>query len=79
MQELIDVFYVIAQVFVFCGAIMFMICFILGAIAVWQMFKLSLYAVQMTHKWNRYKRLPLEGRHEADKSGKFPREEDNVK
>lgn len=79
MNEIFDIFTVVAQVLIICGGIMFVACFIVGAVLVWQMFTLSAYTYRLIHKWNNYKRIPVHGRAEADKSGKFPDDTENVK
>lgn len=58
---------------------MFLVCFLVGATLMWQMFSLSVYTYKLMHKWSRYKRIPLEGRAEADASGKFPDDTANIK
>ena len=79
MESLKDVFLIVAQVFIYCGAAMFIVCFCFGAALLWQMFSLSVYTYKLMYKWNRYKRIPIEGRAEADASGKFPDDTANIK
>jgi hypothetical protein len=79
MEQLQNVFIIVAQVFIYCGAAMFIACFCVGAFLLWQMFILSAYTYKMIYKWNRYKQIPIEGRAEADASGKFPDDTANIK
>lgn len=79
MESLKDVFLVVAHVFIYCGAAMFLACFCFGAVLLWQMLVLSAYTYKMMYKWSRYKRIPLEGRAEADASGYFPDDTKNIK
>ena len=79
MEQLQDVFLIVSQILIYCGAAMFIVCFCMGAFLTWQMLSLSIYTYKMIHKWNRYKRIPIEGRAEADASGKFPDDTANIK
>lgn len=79
MEQLKDVFLIVAQVFIYCGAAMFIVCFCFGAVLLWQMLILSAYTYKMMHKWSRYKRIPVEGRAEADASKHFPDDTKDIK
>lgn len=79
MENLQQVFSIVAQVFIYCGAIMFIACFCVGAFLMWQMMTLTVYTYRMMYKWSRYKRIPIEGRAEADASGRFPDDTANIK
>jgi hypothetical protein len=78
-MEINQVFSIVAQIFIYCGAAMFIACFCMGALLMWQMFSLSMYTYKMLYKWNRFKKIPIEGRAEAIKSGKFPDDTENIK
>lgn len=79
MNEILEIFTIVAQVFIICGGVMFIACFVVGAVLVWQMFTLSAYTYRLIHKWNNYKRIPVEGREEADKSKHFNDDTKDIK
>lgn len=79
MDSLIWIFTLVAQILIICGGIAFLICFGFGAKLLWEMMKLSIYTSRLIHKWSNYKKIPVEGREEADKSGHFEDDTSKIK
>ena len=79
MEQVYHIFTIVAQVIIVCGGITFLICFAFGAALLWQMFKLALYTSKLVNKWSQYKRLPVEAREEAEKSGYFNDDTKDIK
>jgi hypothetical protein len=76
MQEIEAVATFVAKILIYCGGAAFLICFLFGAKLLWEIVKLALYTQKLINKWGQYKRIPVEGRAEADRSGHF---EDDTK
>lgn len=79
MEELLWIFTLVAQVIIVCGGIAFLFCFYVGAKLLYDMFRLSVFTMKSIHKWGNYKKIPAEGREEADKSGHFNDETKDIK
>ena len=76
MEEIQAVAIFVAKVLIYCGGAAFLICFLFGAKLLWEIVKLALYTQKLISKWGQYKRLPVEAREQAEKSGHF---EDDTK
>jgi hypothetical protein len=79
MQEIEIVATFVAKVLIYCGGLAFLICFFFGAKLLWEMFKLTIYTSKLINKWSNYKKIPVEGREAADKSGHFDDDTKNIK
>jgi hypothetical protein len=79
MEEIQAVATFVAKVLIYCGGAMFLICFLFGAKLIWEIVKLALYTQKLITKWGQYKRLPVEVRAEAEKSGNFDDDTKNIK
>ncbi len=79
MEEIQLVFTFVAKVLIYCGGVAFLICFLFGAKLIWEIVKLAIFTQKMVNKWGQYKRLPVEARGEADKSGYFDDDTKEIK
>lgn len=71
MQDITEVFTIVAKVFIYCGATMFIICFLAGAYTVYQIFSTTLYTIKITKLWHDYNNMSPEAKIEAMKSSRF--------
>lgn len=76
MEEIQLVAIFVAKILIYCGGIAFLICFLFGAKLLWEIVQLAFYTQKLISKWGQYKRIPVEDREKADKSGHF---EDDTK
>ena len=79
MEEIQAVAIFVAKVLIYCGGVAFLICFLFGAKLLWEIVKLALYTQKLISKWGQYKRLPVEARAEAEKSGNFDDDTKEIK
>ena len=71
MQDITEVFTIVAKVFIYCGATMFIVCFLMGAYTLYQIFSTTLYTIKVAKKWHDYNNLSQEAKIELIKSSKF--------
>lgn len=76
MEEIQIVATFVAKILIYSGGAVFLLCFLLGARLAWEMFKLAVYTMRLANKWGQFRKLPVEAREEAVKSGYF---EDDTK
>ena len=76
MEEIQAVATFVAKILIYSGGALFLVAFFFGARLLWEMFKLALYVMKLTNKWGQFKKLPIEARDEAVRSGYF---EDDTK
>lgn len=62
MNELQDVFIVVAKVFIYLGATMFGVCFLFGAYTFYHIFKTTLTTIELTARWNSYHKMTPEAK-----------------
>jgi hypothetical protein len=79
MQEIEAVFTVVAKILIYCGGAAFLVCFFFGARLIWEMVKLAIYTHKLINKWGNFKKLPIEAREEAVKSGYFDDDTKDIK
>lgn len=79
MEEVQLVAIFVAKILLYCGGIAFLICFFFGARLIWEMVKLAIYTHKMINKWGNFKKLPVEARAEAVKSGYFDDDTKDIK
>jgi hypothetical protein len=79
MEEVQLVAIFVAKVLLYLGGVAFLICFLFGAKVLWEVVKLAFYTQRLITKWGQYKRLPVEARGEADKSGYFDDDTKEIK
>ncbi len=79
MQEIEAVAIFVAKILIYCGGVAFLICFLFGAKLLWELVKLALYTQKLITKWGQYRRIPVEARNIADKSGYFDDDTKEIK
>ena len=79
MEEVQLVAIFVAKILLYCGGVAFLICFFFGARLIWEMVKLAIYTHKLINKWGNFKKLPVEAREEAVKSGYFDDDTKNIK
>ena len=61
----------VSTVLVYMGAFMFVLCFLFGAYAFFQIFKTTLNMIQVTAKWNQYHKMSPEAKLDFLKQSKI--------
>lgn len=57
-----DAITLVSTVLVYMGSFVFVICFMFGAYAFFQIFKTTLNMIVITEKWNRYHKMSAEAK-----------------
>lgn len=57
-----DTFTMVSTVLIYMGAFVFIICFLFGAYAFFQIFTTTLQMIRITEKWNRYHNMSAEAK-----------------
>lgn len=71
MEELTSVFTFVAKVLIYCGGVMFVACFAMGAYTLYQVFSTTLYTIRITKMWHDFNKMSPEAKVEALKNDRF--------
>jgi hypothetical protein len=71
MEELTFVFTLVAKILIYCGGIMFLVCFLMGAYTLYQLFSTTLYTIRITKMWQQFAKMTPEEKAEALKNHRF--------
>jgi hypothetical protein len=71
MEELTFVFTLVAKILIYCGGVMFLVCFLMGAYTLYQVFSTTLYTIRLTKMWQQFAKMTPEEKVEALKNDRF--------
>ena len=71
MEELTFVFTLVAKILIYCGGVMFLVCFLMGAYTLYQLFTTTLYTIRITKMWQEFAKMTPEEKALAIKNDRF--------